>query len=143
MAAAAGSSVADAILAQAMAVQVASKLPVDGVILSSNAFVKLVTEKSTAGGYLAGSPLMAPAQSLWGQLRLAVSVNQPAGTAMVGSYSRGGAIYRKSALRIDLSESHSDFFVKNLTAIRAEQRELLAVFKPLGFGLVTGLVAAP
>jgi hypothetical protein len=46
-------------------------------------------------------------------------------------------------MRIDLSESHADFFVKNLTAIRAEQRELLPVFKPLGFCLVTGLVPTP
>jgi hypothetical protein len=57
--------------------------------------------------------------------------------------ARQQAIYRKAQLRIDLTESHSHWFTKNLTAIRAEQRELLAVFKPLGFGLVTGLVATP
>jgi len=41
-----------------------------------------------------------------------------------------------------MTQSHLDYFVKNLTAIRAEQRELLAIFKPLAFGLLTGLVAA-
>jgi hypothetical protein len=30
--------------------------------------------------------------------------------------------------------------VKNLVALRAELREVLAVFKPLGFAKVTGLV---
>jgi len=42
-------------------------------------------------------------------------------------------------LRIDATQSHSDYFIKNLTAIRAEQHELLPVFKPLGFCLVTGI----
>ena len=83
--------------------------------------------------------MSAPASTLWGSLRLAVSANLATGTAMVGSYQRGGAIYRKGTMRIDLSESHEDYFAKNLVAVRAEQRELLAVFKPLGFGLVTGL----
>lgn len=31
-----------------------------------------------------------------------------------------------------MTESHADFLTKNITAIRAEQRELLAIFKPLG-----------
>lgn len=139
-----GENAADAILAQAMLVQAASKLPVDGCIVASDTFAKLVTMKAVGGGgYLVGSPLGAPTSTLWGQLRLAISVNQPTGTAIVGAFGRAAAIYRKAALRIDLSDSHSDFFVKNLTAIRAEQRELLAVFKPLGFGTATGLLTIP
>jgi len=137
-----GENAAYAILAQAMLVQAASKLPVDGCIVASDTFAKLVTMKAVGGGgYLVGSPLGAPTSTLWGQLRLAVSVNQPSGTAVVGAFGRAAAIYRKAQLRIDLSESHADFFTSNLTAIRAEQRELLAVFKPLGFGTATGLLA--
>jgi hypothetical protein len=67
------------------------------------------------------------------------TLNLASGTAIVGAFRRAAAIYRKNAVRIDLSEPHADFFVKNLTAIRAEQHELLAVFKPLGFCLVTGV----
>jgi hypothetical protein len=58
-------------------------------------------------------------------------------------FPRRQALYRKAELRIDVSESHADFFTKNLTAIRAEQRELLAICEPVGFGLVTGLVPTP
>jgi hypothetical protein len=75
-------------------------------------------------------------------LRLAVSGNLAAGTALVGAFQRASALYRKAAMRVDLSESHDDYFTKNVTAVRAEQRELLAIMKPSGFSLVSGLVPA-
>ena len=37
------------------------------------------------------------------------------------------------------SNSHQDYFIKNLTAIRAEERIALAVMVPAAFGKVTGL----
>jgi len=68
-----------------------------------------------------------------------VSASLAAAAGLVGSFRRGGAIYRRGTYRMDLTNSHSDFFVKNLVAIRAEIRELLAVFKPKGFASVTNL----
>jgi HK97 family phage major capsid protein len=76
--------------------------------------------------------------ALWG-LPLVVSAALAAGTGVVGAFRRGGAIYRKRTYRVDMSNSHSDFFIKNLVAIRAEVRELLAVFKPESFASVTNL----
>jgi ERF superfamily len=92
---------------------------------------------------LAKKSLGAPTSTLWGQLRLAISVNAASGTAIVGAFGRAAAVYRKAALRVDMTESHADFFQKNLTAIRAEQRELLAVYKPVGFGTASGLLTTP
>jgi len=134
---------ADAILAQMMAVQTASRLPVDAVILAPDAFTALVTTKAdTSGVYLSGQPLAtAPLSTLWG-MRYVISAALDPGTALVGSFRRAAAIYRRGAIRIDASNSHADYFVKNLVAIRAEMRELLAVFKPSAFGLVTELVPA-
>jgi Phage capsid family len=81
---------------------------------------------------------VAPVIALWG-LPLVVSAALAAGTGVVGAFRRGGAIYRKRTYRVDMSNSHSDFFIKNLVAIRAEVRELLAVFKPESFASVTNL----
>src|SRR5262245_5931933 len=137
-------SAADAILEQAMRVQTASRLPVDAVVLSPTAFKAITTTKADSSGvYLSGQPLAAaPLSSLWG-LRYVVSAAIPTDQALVGSFRRGAAIYRKGTIRIDVSNSHSDYFIKNLVAIRAEMREVLAVFKPSAFGKVIDLVETP
>jgi hypothetical protein len=43
--------------------------------------------------------------------------------------------------RLDLSNSHSDFFVRTLVAVRCEARLLLAIYKPKGFVEVQNLGA--
>jgi HK97 family phage major capsid protein len=142
---AAGQTAADAILTQSMLVQQGSRLPVDAVVLSPSAFTAIATGKTdgTTGAYLSGQPMAAaPLLSLWG-IRYTISPALADGTALVGSFRRGAAIYRKGTIRIDVSNSHADYFIKNLVAIRCEMRELLAVFKPKAFGLVTDLVTSP
>jgi HK97 family phage major capsid protein len=78
------------------------------------------------------------AQSLWG-MRLVVTSAIGAGTALVGSFSQAAAVYRRGGLSVEASNSHSDYFQRNLTAIRAEERIGLAVFRPAAFTKVTGL----
>lgn len=58
----------------------------------------------------------------------------------MGAFRRAAAIYRKAQLGIDLNQSHDAFFVQNLTAIRAEQQELLAIYRPAGFGTASVLL---
>ena len=48
-------------------------------------------------------------------------------------------VFRKGGVNVQASNSHQDFFVKNLTAIRAEERIALAVMVPAAFGTVSGL----
>jgi HK97 family phage major capsid protein len=61
----------------------------------------------------------------------------PSGSFLVGDFSKATLRVRQSAT-IDLSESHSDFFVKNKIAIRAEERAALVVTSPRAF--VTGSI---
>ena len=42
-------------------------------------------------------------------------------------------------IRVEASNSHADFFIKNLVAIRAEERLALACYRPGSFGEVTAL----
>jgi len=141
---AAGASVADTLLNAAMLVQTRSRLPATGAILAPDTFAALATAKaSTAGTYLSGLPLSAaPAMTLWGQPQLVVSAALAAGTALVVA-GRAGALYRRGTLRIDISDSNEDDFIKNLLTVRAEERVAFATYKPTGFASVTGLVVTP
>jgi HK97 family phage major capsid protein len=75
---------------------------------------------------------------LWG-LPVAVTPAMTAGTALVGAYASAAQVFRKGGIRVEASNSHQDFFIKNLVAIRAEERLALAVYRPGAFGEVTGL----
>jgi hypothetical protein len=43
---------------------------------------------------------------------------------------------------VEASNSHSDYFIKNLTAIRAEERLALAVYRPAAFHAITTINSA-
>jgi HK97 family phage major capsid protein len=61
-----------------------------------------------------------------------------AGTAIVMA-SQAVLIFRRRGISIEASNSHSDYFTRNLTAIRAEERLALAVYRPAAIGVVSGL----
>jgi HK97 family phage major capsid protein len=62
-----------------------------------------------------------------------------AGTALLGSFRAASQIFRRSGLTVEATNAHSDYFTKNLVAIRAELRLALAVYRPAAFTKVTGL----
>jgi HK97 family phage major capsid protein len=63
-----------------------------------------------------------------------------AGTALVGNFRDGAHIWRKGGVTVDATNSHSDFYVRNLTMLRAEERLGLGVYRPSAFTAVSGLV---
>jgi HK97 family phage major capsid protein len=88
---------------------------------------------SASGGQLAGG-----VDNIWGK-PVVVTTAVGAGTALLGSFGQAAQVFRKSGLSVEASNSHDDYFVRNLVAIRAEQRLALAVYRPSAFTLVTGL----
>ena len=67
-----------------------------------------------------------------------MTVAIPLGTALVVCRS-AAMVFRRSGIMIAASNSHQDFFIKNLVAIRCAERLTLCVFRPACFGRVTGL----
>jgi HK97 family phage major capsid protein len=55
-----------------------------------------------------------------------------AGTALVGTRA-AAQVWRRGGLSVEATNSHNDFFQRNLIAIRAEERLGLAVYRPAGF----------
>jgi HK97 family phage major capsid protein len=68
---------------------------------------------------------------VWGK-PVYVTATIGAGTALIGSTS-GAQVWRKGGISVDASNSHSDYFQRNLVALRAEERLALAVYRPAAF----------
>jgi HK97 family phage major capsid protein len=85
--------------------------------------------------YLVGGGPTGPGTgSVWG-LPIVASDNITAGTALVGDGTMAAVVDREDAT-IYTTDSHSDFFVRNLFVLLAEERVALAVFRPAAFAKV-------
>ena len=130
---------ADAILAQMAAIQVATNLQPDGIVMNPANWKTIQLAKDTTGQYDGSGPFAAPQRpTLWG-VRVALTSAIAANTALVGCFRTAAQIFRKGGLRVEASNSHADFFTRNMTAIRAEERLALAVYRASAFGTVTNL----
>jgi HK97 family phage major capsid protein len=77
-------------------------------------------------------------QSLW-NVPVALSTTVGLGTALVGNFGESAHIWRRGGLSVDASNSHSDFYVKNLLMMRCEERIGLGVYRPVSFTAISGL----
>jgi HK97 family phage major capsid protein len=129
-------TLADAYLRQIMALFNSSLLMPEGIIANPNDWVGILLTKTTTGEYLAGGPFASiPTPTLWG-LPVVPTPAMAAGTGLVGAYQSAAQVFRRGGIRVEASNSHADFFIKNLVAIRAEERLALAVYRPGAFGKV-------
>jgi hypothetical protein len=101
----------------------------DTVVLAPADAEALRLVKTTYGEYVFGDPsAMAASPALWG-VRIVVDAHMPSGTFLVGAASTAAILDRMEAA-VAISYEHSDFFTRNLVALRAEARVGLAVFSP-------------
>jgi HK97 family phage major capsid protein len=133
---------ADAIHRQIMAILTGSLTMPDGIAVHPTAWHYITVERGgAAGGYLGIAGFATePMRQVWG-LPVALSPYLDADEALVGAFGTKAQIWRKGGIVVSASNSHADFFIKNLTAIRAEERVQLAVYRPSAFGIVDGIVA--
>jgi HK97 family phage major capsid protein len=73
--------------------------------------------------------------SLWG-MTVVADENIAAGTALVGDGTMAAVVDRMDA-QVFVADQHSDFFVRNLFVLLAEERIALPVFRPSAFAAVT------
>ena len=110
-----------------------------GLLLNPTDWEILETAKATDGHYLMVSmPTGRAAESVW-RIPVVVTNAMPADTFLIGDFNMGAVIYDREDVSVRVSESHSDYFVKNGVAILAEERYTLAIPLPKAFckGLFT------
>jgi HK97 family phage major capsid protein len=87
--------------------------------------------------YYFGGPMALGTPRLWG-LPVIESEAVPAGTAYVGDFTKC-VLYDREQATVSVSDSHADFFVRNLIAILAELRAGFGVLRPSAIVRITGI----
>ncbi len=110
-----------------------SKRMPSAIVLNPIDWAKIqLLKASTAGTYLIANPAVDTTPQLWG-FPVVQAFAVTAGTFLVGAFATAAAIYDRQDATIEVSNSHSDFFAKNMVAVRAEERLGLAVMFPNAF----------
>lgn len=116
-----------------------AEAPVEGTVLNPTDWARIQKIKTEEGGankgqYVFGNPGAAPFQvaMLWGR-PVVITTAIVAGSFLVGAFRMFAELYDRQEAVIDISTEHSDFFVKNKVAIRAEERLALVVTRPEAF----------
>lgn len=86
------------------------------------------------GRYYWGGPLAQGQKRLWG-VSVVESQSIAEGTALLGDW-RKAILWDREQATISVSDSHEDFFIRNMVAILAELRAVLGVIRPSGFVVV-------
>lgn len=87
--------------------------------------------KDDQGRFYFGGPSEGGVQRVW-RVPIVECEGMPEGTGLMGDF-RKAKLWDRERATISISDSHSDFFVRNLVAILAEFRAAFAVTRPTAF----------
>lgn len=120
------------ILARSMQqVEVANERPVEWFVLNPADWYDIVLSKDSTGQYIAGNAYSLLSPTLWGR-RVLVSNNMTSGYFLAGN-SAGCAIRDREGVSVEISTEHSDYFIKNMVAIRCEERLGFPIMRPASY----------
>jgi len=83
------------------------------------------------GRYVYGGPKALGQKVLWGA-PVVISHLQPQGTAWLANW-KDGFVWDREQANISVTDNHSDFFIRNMIAILAEERLAFGVLRPQSF----------
>lgn len=106
--------------------------PSDWVILNPIDWeaIELIKTTGTAssGQYVATDPTAANVKRRWGKI-IVDTPSMPAGHFLTGS-SMAATVWDRQDATVEISREHSDFFIRNMSAVLAEERLILTVEIP-------------
>jgi HK97 family phage major capsid protein len=145
---AAASTIGNAVYAAITNIRINALVEPDGIVMHPTNWMAFKLSKDANGQYYGGGPFVGPygvngiaGEEAWG-LRVVVTSRIAANTALVGAFGTMAQVFYRNGLTVEASNGYNDYFQKNLTAIRAEQRLALAVYRPQAFHAITALQTA-
>lgn len=107
------------------------------VVYTPTDWTDLRLEKNANGDYVYGPPSGPVGFSIWG-MPVVQDANMSNGTGLVGDFSQCELFVRRG-VTISSTDSHDDWFISEIIAIKATLRAALAVYKPAAFVGLTGI----
>lgn len=107
----------------------AGDYPADAILVNPTDWWTMRLAKDSQGRYLLGDPGSNVLPSLFG-LPVIASNAVVGDTVLVGAFRLAATFYNREGVVVEMSDSDSDNFTKNLITIRAERRCMLAVERP-------------
>ncbi|CPR79279.1 phage major capsid protein [Mycobacteroides abscessus] len=101
------------------------------VLVSPAVKEQIELTKDSMGRFYYAGPFNTGVTTLWG-LPVADSEIMPDTHALVGDFSKA-VIWDREQTSVTMTDSHADFFTRNLVAILAEERNAFAVTRPTAF----------
>ena len=128
----------DAILKGATKVKVTGRAMPDAVVFHPNDWQDVRLTRTVDGIYILGNPNEAGPTSIWG-MRVVESDAQTENTAVLGDWANYSLLAVRRGIDVQVSNSHSTYFVEGKQAVRADMRAALVFFRPEAFCTVTGI----
>jgi hypothetical protein len=94
--------------------------------------------RTADGVYIWGHPSMPGPMTIWG-VPVVETTAAPATKALLGDYANFSELAARRGIDVQVSNSHSDFFINGKLAVRADVRLALIHYRPKAFAQVTGL----
>lgn len=122
------------ILDAAAAVENATNIAPDAVVVTPAIWLILRSAVDDNGQFYAGAPFGDAKYSRLFEMAFVKSADMTANHFVVGAFGRGAELVSKAdGVRVDSTNSNDVDFEKNLVSVRAEAREVLAVKRPACF----------
>lgn len=118
-----------------------AEFPATGIVLNPIDWAKIELTKDNEHRYIFAQPQNLAGERLWSRPVVPTKALDE-DEFLVGAFKLGAQIFDREDANVEISTEDSDNFRKNLVTIRAEERLVLAVYRPEAFvygdfGLVT------
>lgn len=128
----------DAVYKAMTKIRVTGRAIPDAVVYHPTNWQDVRLLRTSDGIYIWGSPMEAGPERIWG-LPIIQADSITLGTCLVGAFQQFTELATRRGIDVQISNSHSTYFIEGKQAVRADVRVALTTYRPAALCTVTGL----